>query len=201
MDVKKGTTTIVLVCKNGVVFAADKQASLGDAVSSRTTRKIFQVTDSVAVTIAGSLGDAQNLVSLLKGLLALKRLEEGALSTKTAASLTSRILHENRFYPYIAWLLLAGYDEGPRAFSIDPLGGLHEDTCITTGSGMQVAQGVLEDQFTDGLDLEEGIMLAVRAVRAAQERDLATGGGIAVSVITPAGYKEFSEKEIEAKIG
>ncbi|MBU7026455.1 MAG: proteasome subunit beta [Theionarchaea archaeon] len=200
MDAKKGTTTVVLVCKNGVVLAADKQASAGSVIASRTTRKIFQIDDHMAVTIAGSLGDAQNLVSLLKAEIALRKMEEPHISTKAVASLTSRILHRNRGYPYITWLTLAGYDENPRAFSIGPFGGVNEDVYIAIGSGMQVVHGILEDQFTKGLDLEEGINLAVRAIRSAQNRDLGTGGGIAVSVITPAGYKEFSEEEIQKRL-
>lgn len=200
MDVKKGTTTVVLVCKNGVVFAADKQASAGGAAASRTTQKVFQIDDNTAAAVAGSLGNAQNLVQLLKAEIALRKMEEKQLSTKAVASLTSMILHRNRMYPYIVWLLLAGYYERPRAFSIDPLGGVTEDVYAAAGSGMQVAHGILEDQFTEGLDLEEGTNLAVRAVHAAQKRDLATGGGIAVSVITPAGYKEFSEEEVQNRL-
>jgi proteasome beta subunit len=53
--------------------------------------------------------------------------------------------------------------------------------------------------FTEGLDLDEGIDLAVRSIRAAQNRDAATGGGIALSVITPAGYKEFSDEEVHKR--
>lgn len=200
MDTKKGTTTVVLVCKNGVVFAADTQASAGSVVWSTTTRKIFQIADNIAVTIAGSLGDAQNLVSLLRAEIALKRIGDTQLSIRAAASLTSRILHGNRMFPYIAWLILGGYDESPRAFSIDIFGGLTEDVYIASGSGMQVANGVLEDQFKEGLTLEEGITLALRAVRSAQKRDLGTGGGIALSAITSAGYREFSEEEIQKRL-
>ena len=200
MDAKKGTTTVALVCKNGVVFAADKQASAGSAVASRTTRKIFQIDNNIAVTVAGSLGDAQNLVSLLKAEIALRKMEEKYLTVRGIASLTSRILHRNRIFPYIAWLILGGCDEAPHAFSIDPFGGINEDVYIASGSGMQIVHGILEDQFTEGLDLEKGTDLAVRAIRASQERDIATGGGIAVSVVTPAGYREFSEEEIQKRL-
>lgn len=200
MEAKKGTTTVALVLKNNVVFAADKQASAGSVIASRTTRKIFQIDDRTAVAVAGSLGDAQNLTSLLRAEIALKKMHENNVSVKAVASLASRIMHGNRFYPYITWLVLGGYDERPCAFSIDPVGGVTEDSSIAAGSGMQVAHGVLEEQFTKGLDLDSGIDLAIKAIRAAQARDKATGGGIALSIITPEGYKEFSEKEIQKKL-
>ncbi|MBU6998854.1 MAG: proteasome subunit beta [Theionarchaea archaeon] len=201
MDKRKGTTTVVLVLKNGVVFAADKQASAGMAVASKTTHKIFQIDDHMAVTVAGSLGDAQNLVSLLKAEINLANMEKDYLTVKAVASLTSRILHQQRFYPYIAWLVLGGHDErGPSAFSIDPLGGVTEDSFIATGSGMQTVYGLLEDQFNQELSLDQGTDLALRAIRSSRERDLATGGGIALSIITPDGYKEFSEQEVKNKL-
>lgn len=200
MDMKKGTTTVALVCKNGIVFAADKQASAGSVVASKTQQKIFQIDDNIAVTIAGSLGDAQNLVSLLKAEIALRKIREKQLTTRAVASLTSSILHGSRAFPYIAWLVMGGYSGEPCAFSIDPFGGISEDVCIAMGSGMQVAYGVLEDQFTEGLDLEEGIDLAVRAIRSAINRDLATGGGIAVSIITLEGYREFLEEEVQKRL-
>jgi proteasome beta subunit len=201
MDAKKGTTTVVLVLKNGVVFAADKQASAGMAIASKTTRKIFQIDDHMAVTVAGSLGDAQNLVSLLKAEINLANLERDHLTVKAVASLISQILNGQRFYPYITWLALGGHDErGPSAFSIDPLGGTTEDSFIATGSGMQAVYGLLEDQFNEKLPLDQGINLALRAIRSSQERDLATGGGIALSIITPEGYKEFSEQEVQNRL-
>ncbi|MBU7013562.1 MAG: archaeal proteasome endopeptidase complex subunit beta [Theionarchaea archaeon] len=201
MDTRKGTTTVVLVLKNGVVFAADKQASAGMAVASKETRKIFQIDDHMAVTVAGSLGDAQNLVSLLKAEISLANMEKDYLTVKAVASLTSSILHQQRFAPYFAWLIVGGYDEkGPSAFSIDPLGGVTEDSFIATGSGMQIVYGLLEDQFTEKLSLDQGINLALRAIRSSRERDLATGGGIALSIITPEGYMEFSEQEVRNKL-
>ncbi len=200
MDAKKGTTTVVLVCKTGVVLAADKQASAGGVIASKTTRKIFPIDDSIAITIAGGLGDSQNFVSLLKAEVAFRKMEENCLSTQAVASLASRILHGNRAFPYITWLILSGYDESPRAFAVDVFGGLNEDLYVASGSGMQIVHGILEDQFREGLDLEEGVDLALRAIHSAQKRDQGTGGGIALSVITKAGYREFSEEEIQKRM-
>jgi proteasome beta subunit len=100
MDAKKGTTSVVLVYKNGVVFATDKQASFGLSITFKTTCKIFQVNDNIAVTIAGSLGDAQYLVDLLKAESALRK-TESLVRVPVVASLASRIFHGNRFYPLL----------------------------------------------------------------------------------------------------
>jgi proteasome beta subunit len=47
------------------------------------------------------------------------------------------------------------------------------------------------------MTINEGAKLAVRALRAALQRDAMTGNGIDVVKITKEGYKELSEKEVE----
>jgi proteasome beta subunit len=75
---------------------------------------------------------------------------------------------------------------------------MSEDKFISTGSGSQVAYGILEDRYKDSLTVKDGIELSIRCVKAAIERDLATGDGISIATITKDGYREFSDKEIEA---
>lgn len=59
---KTGTTTVGLVCKDGVVLAADKKSTFGNLIASKETDKIYSLDDHIAMTIAGLSGDAQALV-------------------------------------------------------------------------------------------------------------------------------------------
>ncbi|MBU7043907.1 MAG: archaeal proteasome endopeptidase complex subunit beta [Theionarchaea archaeon] len=198
MDYTKGTTTVALVGKDGVVLASDKRASMGYAVAHKNAQKIFQLSDIVGATGAGSVGDIQNFVNLLKVESNLYRIKTNQeLSVKSFATLASRILFGYRAFPYLALFIIGGYDKNPTAYSLDPFGGMTEDKFIATGSGMQVAQGILEDQYKETMSLDEMKKLAVRCIKAATERDLATGDGISMAVITKDGYKELTPKEIE----
>ena len=198
MDVTKGTTTVALVGKDGVVLAADKRASMGIAVAHKNAQKIFQVSGTVGATGAGSVGDIQNFVNLLRVESNLYRIKSNQeLSVRSLATLASRILFGYRVYPYLAMFIIGGYDENPVAFSLDPIGGMSEDKYIATGSGMQIAHGILEDQYKEGLSVEELKKLAARCIKAATQRDLATGDGISMAVVTKDGYKELTTKEIE----
>lgn len=198
MDVTKGTTTVALVGKDGVVLAADKRASMGIAVAHKNARKVFQISNSVGATGAGSVGDIQNFVNLLKVESNLYRIKSNQdLSVKSLATLASRVLFGYRIYPYLAMFIIGGYDTKPTAFSLDPFGGMNEDKFIATGSGMQIAHGVLEDQYKEEMSTDELKKLAVRCIKAATKRDLATGDGISMAVITKEGYKELTKEEIE----
>ncbi|NJE06498.1 archaeal proteasome endopeptidase complex subunit beta [Thermococcus sp. M36] len=195
----KGTTTVGIVCKDGVVLAADRRASLGNMVLSKEVTKVFQIDDHLALAGAGSVGDILSLVRLLRAEARLYRAKVGReMSVRAFATLTSNILHGNRFMPYFGWFLIAGYDKKPGLYSIDMSGGVTEDRFTAAGSGMEFAFAVLEDGYSEDIELEEGVRLALRAIKIATRRDVFTGDGITLVTVTKDGYRELSKEEIEA---
>jgi proteasome beta subunit len=135
--------------------------------------------------------------------VALFRLRNGKrINVEAAATLTSNILHSSRVYPYFVQTLLGGVDDkGPALYSLDPTGGVIKDMMIATGSGSPMAYGVLEDRYSEDLYVEEGVDVAIRALKAAMERDAFSGNGIRVATITEEeGFKKLSEEEVDKKI-
>lgn len=194
---KTGTTTLGIVCKDCVVLAADMKSTLGYMVSSKTAEKVFQVDDKIAITTAGGVGDTQTLIRLLRAEIKLyKLMRNNDITVKAATTLLSNVMQGVRYYPYLAMLIIGGADkDGFHIFSIDPVGGMEEDKYISTGSGSPMAYGVLEDGFREGMSREEGVRLAVRAIRSARERDVFSGGrDINVVVIDKDGAR-FVEQE------
>ena len=62
----KGTTTIGLVCKDGVVLATERRATAGNLIANKQTQKLFKIDQNIGITIAGLVGDAQTLTRYLK---------------------------------------------------------------------------------------------------------------------------------------
>ncbi len=189
---KTGTTTVGITFKDGVVLAADMKSTLGYLVSSKEAQKIYQIDDKIAVTTAGGSGDTQALVRLLKAEIQIYKLSRNAeFSVNAAKALLSNILQGVRYYPYMAMMILGGVDKnGAHVYSVDPVGGSEPDKYTSTGSGSPIAYGVLEDGFKEGMTQEEAVDLAKRAVKAARERDIFSGGlGIMVAVIDKNGLK------------
>ncbi|MBE8538852.1 archaeal proteasome endopeptidase complex subunit beta [Geoglobus acetivorans] len=198
--VYKGTTTVGIVCRDGVVMATEKRATMGHFIASKRARKIYQVSDRVAMTTAGSVGDAQFLARLIKVEMNLYEAQKEKRPTvKAIATMTSNLLNSTRYFPYLVQLLIGGVDEtGASVFSIDPIGGAIEETdIVATGSGSPMAYGVLEDAYTEGLTVDEAVELAVRAINSAMKRDSASGDGIDVVKITPEMYYELKKEEVE----
>jgi len=201
MEGKKGTTTLGLVCKDGVVAAAEHRATMGTMIAHKVAKKIFKIDEHLFLTTAGLVGDAQLLARYLKVEAELYKLErEEKMPIKGAATLMANILNQRKFYPYYVQLIIGGVDStGPHIFALDPAGGAIEDVYTTTGSGSPYVFGVLEDYYKEGLSIEEGIDLAIRAMTAAMKRDAASGDGMDVIAVTPKEYRELSREEIEER--
>lgn len=199
-DQLKGTTTLGLTCKDGVVFATERRATMGNLIAHKVADKIFKIDDHIGATIAGSVSHAQTLMKYITAEAALYRLRNGEeISVEAIATLTANIL---RSAPLYVQTLLGGVDtKGPAIFSLDPAGGVVKDMMISTGSGSMMAYGVLEDRYSEDIYVDEGVDLAIRAIKSAMERDAFSGNGIMVATITKEeGFRKFSQEEVETKI-
>jgi len=195
--VLKGTTTIGLVCQNSVVLASDTRVTMGSYVAHKHGKKIYQIDDHLAMTISGSVADAQRTVDILKVNAQLYRLNmDRPMPVSSAARLIANLLFSSRYAPLIAQVLIGGMDDtGPHVFSLDPFGSLTEEKCVATGSGSPIAYGILEDRFKEDMSAEEILPVIVKAVDSAMKRDAASGDSFNVAVIDKKGYRELPQKE------
>ena len=196
---KTGTTTVGMIAGNAVILAAERKATMGYLVATRRAKKIFQLDDHIAMTIAGMESDAQALARYIKAELKLYKLqEERRASVEAAANLVANMLYERRFYPYFVQLIVGGYDTQPKLFSFDPSGSLQDEkSYFSTGSGSPMALGVLEDRYKQKISIEDAKKLAVQAIRAAIRRDIASGAGIDVVVIDEKGFRQIPDEEVK----
>lgn len=201
--IKSGTTTIGLICKDGVVLAAERKATMGYMVASKDDLKITQIAPHIGMTQAGMVGDLQALAKYLKAETKLFELRNNKrISVRATAALLSNILYGGRwsFFPYMIQIILAGFDEdGASLFILHPDGSkLEEKRFFSTGSGSPFAFGVLEATYKDGLTTEEGKKIVKKAIRAAVERDIGSGGkGMDIAIIDKQGFRLLSEEEVE----
>ena len=196
----KGTTTVGLVCRDGIILATEKRATIGNFVASRRAKKIYRVAERVAITTAGVVGDAQFLARLVRAEANLYEIrKEEKPTVKAIATMLSNILNSVRYFPYIVQLLVGGVDaRGPSIYSIDPIGGaIEEKDIVATGSGSLTAYGVLEDRYYPDMTTDDGIVLAIRAMCSAMRRDSASGDGIDAVKITKDEYVELKPEEID----
>lgn len=199
---KTGTTTLGMVCKDGVVMATETRATMGTLIAHKITKKLYPIDEHLALATAGLVGDLQILARYLNAEANLYRLKrDQKMPVRSAATLMSNILNQRKFFPYYVQLILGGFDNtGGHIFSLDAAGGAIPDNYTAGGSGSPYVYGVLEDNYQEGLSTDSAIDIAIRAITAAKNRDSASGGEINVAVITKDGFKEVPEEEIKKRI-
>jgi proteasome beta subunit len=201
-ELKKGTTTVGITCKDGVVIATEHRATMGTLIAHKKTQKLFKIDDNIGLTVAGLVGDAQTLARYLKAEAELYRLKRGSnMPIRAAATMLANILNGRSYYPYWVQLIVAGVDDdGYHVYSLDAAGGSIPDDYVTTGSGSPYVYGILEDYYKPDMSMNDTIDLAIRGISAAMKRDSASGNGISVASITKKEFKELDDAEVTKRI-
>ena len=191
-----GATTIGVVFQGGVILASEKRVAYGYLVVSKGVKKVFKITDRIGAACAGLVGDMQILAREVEAQANLYDMDVGrAISVRSAAKLMSNILFNRRYAPLITQTIVGGLDEdGPSLFVLDVLGSLIPDKYAAVGSGTEIAIGVVEEGFKEGMELEEAKGLVTRAIKSAVSRDVMSGDGIDFLIITKEGSTEESIK-------
>ena len=198
--IKKGTTTVGIVCSDGVAIGADSRATMDTFISSSEAVKVYKINDVLAMTIAGGVGDAEYLVKVLKTQNEFYKMNEGKpLSPAAATSLLSLVLQENKGFPFYVQLVLGGINKGvPEIYNIDPVGGYTKESKFTsTGSGSLTALGYLEGIYDPSLSANDAVKHISKALKIAMKRDSATGDNTKIITITKKGFREYTKEEMD----
>jgi len=183
---KTGTTILGIVCKEGVVIATETRATMGTLIAHKETKKLYKIDGHLALATAGLVGDLQVLARYLNAEANLYRLKrDSKMPVESAATLMSNIMNQRKFMPYYVQLIL---------------GGAIPDKYTAGGSGSPYVFGVLEDLFKDDLSVDEGVDIAIRAVKAAKSRDSASGGMTNIAIISKDGFKPISQEEVAKRL-
>lgn len=202
-DLKTGTTTVGIVAKDAIILAADMRASMGHLAYDEEAEKLYKITENIALSNAGSVGDSLTIIRFLRSHAYLYEIERDTrMSAKAISSYLSNILNSNRYYPYIVQFLIAGFNDSADIYEVTPYGGvLKRNEYAVTGSGSELALATIDDGYRKEMSEEDAIALAIKAVEAAKKRDLYTGGvSISVMIIRKDGIEELERNKVEKYI-
>jgi proteasome beta subunit len=187
-----GATVVGITYNDGVLLGAERRVTLGGFVISRTGKKTFKVTDRVGAACAGMIGDMQILIKELQSYVKIKELEtRKQMAPNSVAKLLSVIMFERRYFPFITQVMLGGVDSTkPSIYVLDPLGSVIPDDYAAVGSGAEIAIGVVENGYTDGMSEDEAKELGIKAIKAAIKRDVSSGDGVDLVYVTKDGFRE-----------
>jgi len=197
-----GGTVVAIAGEDYAVIASDTRFSEGFLIHTRELPKTYQLTDTAVLGSCGFHGDVITLTKNIK--TRLKMYEHGhskQMSCKSIAQMLSTMMYYKRFFPYYTATLLAGLDEEGKGavYSYDPIGSYERERYSTKGSSATMIHPFLDDQIgqknmsvkTDEKLSKEGCIELVKdTFISAAERDIETGDGVLIKVITKDGITE-----------
>jgi len=204
--VKRGTASVGVRTADGVVLAADRHAR-SPLIERDSIEKIHEIDDHVGVASAGHVADARQLIDVARRQAQVNRLRYD--EPASVESLTKEVTDYIQQYtqtggarPFGVALLVAGIEDGePRLFETDPSGTPYEWQAVAIGGSREDIQTYLEDEYTEEMDLEGGVELALRALASVNEDGLdATGVDIATIDVEHQQFSKLAEDDIAERL-
>jgi len=181
-----GATAAGIKASDGIVLAAERRLAYGGYVLSKSAKKVVKINDRMAMAAAGLFADIQALSRIIAAEIRYREiLISTEMSVKAVAKLLSAIMYSYKYYPFISEVLIGGRDiEGFHLYVLDPVGSVIEDNYAAVGSGATIAIGIIESEYRPDIKIEEAERIAVKAIKAAASRDVSSGDGIDVAIVS-----------------
>ncbi|WP_296855242.1 archaeal proteasome endopeptidase complex subunit alpha [Methanobrevibacter sp.] len=200
--VKRGTTSLGLKSKEGVVLIVDKR-TVSRLVEAKSIEKIFQIDNHIGAATSGLVADARALIERARIESQINRITYN--EPILVGGLAKKICDMKQMYtqnggvrPFGSALIIGGVNgEEVKLFETDPSGALIEYKATAIGSGVQAAMDVFEERYEDDISLYDAINLGLDALYEATEgRTTAQSVEIAVIEVDTQSYRKLSDDEV-----
>ncbi len=197
-SVKRGTTTVGLVYKDGVVLIVDKRVQ-SKLVITDSIEKMYQIDNHIGITTSGLVADARQLVDRARVQCQVNRMTYGAeipVSTlvKKMCDYKQSFTQYGGARPFGTALLIAGFDdEGIHLYETDPSGAYQSYHAGAIGRGRSAAIDYFEDKWKSGMTQNAAIKLGLEALKESLEDDL-NRDTVEISCVDKGGYRKLDRE-------
>ena len=191
--VKRGTTTVGVKFKDGVVLIVDKRLS-SKLIEPKSIEKIFKIDSHIGCATSGLVADARALVDRARiecQVNAFNYSEDLAVETlvKKICDFKQSYTQYGGVRPFGTAMLMAGMDaSGPHLYETDPSGAMMAYKAGGIGAGRNEVMEVFEKDFKDNMTQTQAVNLGLKALSAANENNLKSEV-VEIAIINP--EKEF----------
>lgn len=204
--VKRGTTTVGLKFKDGVVLIVDKRIA-SRLMEPKSIEKIFKIDEHIGCATSGLVADARVLVDQARVTAQISKITyDEKISVEM---LVKRICDYKQNYtqyggvrPFGTALLVAGVDDqGMHLFETDPSGALVSYKAGSIGAGRNVVMEVFEEQYQEGMEMDDAIVLGLKALKKATEEEKLNPKSVEIGVVRKnSKFRRLDDPEVEAVV-
>jgi proteasome alpha subunit len=165
--VRLGSSSIGLVCKDGVVIVADKRIR-DNLLSLESTHKILEIDHHIMATSAGMLADARVLIDQAQILAQQNRITYG--SPVEPISVIKMIADRKQAFtqyggarPYGISLMVAGVSKkNAHLYTSDVTGNFYAYKANSIGENDEKIKEMLRRDYKEGMSIDEGIKFCMK---------------------------------------
>lgn len=199
--VKKGTTSVGLVCRDGVILGTVKQIT--GLMVPNPLEKLFQIDEHIGAVAAGLLADARILINQLMIKAQINRItyEEPIDVWSLSRTLGDRMQLSTLYAglrPFGVSFLVGGVDStGLHLIEADPSGMLYEWKAYAIGRGATLANKIFKDRYRNDMDETTALKLVIDVIKKVEKTpDFGRALDIAIVREKEKKFKKLTEDQI-----
>lgn len=204
--VKRGTTSIGIKSKDGVIFAVDKKIK-SKLIEASSIEKIFKIDEHIASASSGLVADARRLIDIARNQAQVNRLRYHEPITVTGLAkyigdLEQMYTQSGGIRPFGISLIIGGVSDGEcRIYETDPSGAIVEYKATAIGLGRDKALDLFEEKYEDDMSLDDAIDLAIEGIYQATDGKI-SDDGIEISIIDKESekYSKVAPEDVQAYV-
>jgi proteasome alpha subunit len=204
-SVKRGTTTVGLKYRDGVMLIVDKRLA-SKLIIPESIEKVYKIDDHIGFATSGLVADARQLVDRARVECQVNRITYSdsipvSILTKRICDFKQSFTQYGGVRPFGTALLIAGVDaEGLHLYETDPSGAYQSYHAGAIGAGRNSVIDHFEKYWKPKMTMNAAAKMGLEALRESLNTEL-NGDAIEVSIIDADGYRLFAKDEILKQIG
>lgn len=198
--VKRGTTCIGIVFKDGVLLATIRPDT--QLMVSTSVEKIFQIDDHIGAVASGYLADARVLVNQSRVRSQIHKITyEEPIDVWGLARVIGDRMQISTLYaglrPFGVSFLIGGIDNaGMHIIETDPSGMLYEWKAYAIGRGGVIANKILKQKWKDSMSEKEAVRLTLDIIMKTEKEKKESA--IDIAIIRKDGkFRKLTEEEMK----
>ncbi|MBI0583590.1 MAG: archaeal proteasome endopeptidase complex subunit alpha [Methanomassiliicoccus sp.] len=204
--VKRGTTTVGLKFRDGAVLIVDKRIA-SRLMEPKSIEKIFQIDEHIGCATSGLVADARVLVDHARVTAQVSKITYDErinveMLVKKICDYKQNYTQYGGVRPFGTALLVAGVDDqGVHLFETDPSGALVSYKAGSIGAGRNVVMEVFEEQYQEGMEMDDAIVLGLKALKKATEEEKLNPKSVEIGVVRRGfNFRRLDDSEVEAVV-
>jgi proteasome alpha subunit len=198
-SVKRGTTTVGLKYRGGVLLIVDKRIA-SRLIIPESIDKVYKIDDHIGFATSGLVADARQLVARARAECQINRITYSDkvpvdILTKKICNFKQSFTQYGGTRPFGTALLIAGVDDnGIHLYETDPSGAYQSYQAGAVGRGRNSVVEYFEKKWKKNMTQNAAVKLGLEALRSSMEEDL-NKNAVQIAVLDKDGFRLMDQEE------